>query len=1549
MALAYPQMSGSPMYEEMGKAYFISALEDPVLKLKIEEREPKDLDAAYRLAERLEVYLSKYQKAEQSSHSGSRRPSPEVRQRRDRGDERPSKRVAAVGQNVEQTGSEARLKSLEKQLSEVSKEVGRYKLLEERRQAQNTQACQQPTGGQSPNADLLQVITGAIAQTLLSQRSAPQLGTSSTGKSSPGLQTQQKMSSLPATSSADSISPLRQQRSNNPVRCYNCDELGHISRNCVHPRRARQQGGAPSGSAEAGDKLGTSTIGAVRGTAGKRIPGPVPTYLKLNILEGQTDCLVDTGSDVTIFPASVVRGVEVKPTSQKLVAANGTSIAILGTAIVMAIGNNHEFRLEGFVSNHISDVILGSDFLKNHHAEVNFAKDEVKLNGHVLKLHRKPRVPWCRRIVLAETVTVPARCEAIVPAYVVYDKLITIKSDDEVIWVTEPNQLNDGLCVSSVAIPDRDDNIPIRVLNAMEAPSTVEAGITLATLEPASIGQPTTESGEVNDAMAQIIDDMISRVDNEVSNDYRADIKRMLWKYSAAFSVSETDLGRTDIIKHTIDTGDARPVRQPLRRHPPAYQEAIKEHVTTLLSQGVIEPASSPWASNIVLVRKKDGSLRTCIDYRQLNYLTRKDAYPLPRTDMCLDAMSGARWFSTFDLRSAYHQVELDDRDKDKTAFICREGMYRYHTMPNGLCNAGATFQRLMDLIMTGLTFDILLVYLDDIILFSTTLSEHLERLTVVLERLIKAGLKLKPSKVHLFQRSVEFLGHLVSENGVAPHPGKISDVVNWPVPTCVKDVRAFVGLAGYYRRFVSGFSTIAASLYDLMCKGHKFVWNEACQESFDELKRRLVTAPILGMPSNEGRFILDTDASDSAVGAVLSQEQDGVERVIAYASKSLSREQRNYCVTRRELLAIVTFLKYFRHYILGRRFLVRTDHAALQWLRRIPEPIGQQARWITFMEEFQFDIVHRAGKSHGNADALSRRPCDRPRCCKQYEPDAADGVHRCLAVLMQQDSLNDQMVETEEVVSWTAEAMAKDQTDDPDIGPIMKRKVAELPRPAWDDVAALSETSKSLWRQWDRLRMFRGYLVREFEKPDGGIQSLQAVMPKCRREVYIEALHTGMTGGHLGQRRTKRALQLRAYWPGWSRDVDSVLRKCTPCAQYRRGLAPKQTPLKPFLAGEVLETVSIDITGPHPRSRRGNEYMVTLVDHFSKWAEAIPLRNHTAQTVAWALFSNVFVRFGMPLRILTDQGPEFEGQLFSELCRLMDIHKLRTTPYKPSTNAVVERVHKTINSMLAKCIRSDQRDWCEHVPTVMAAYRASCHESTGQSPNRLMFGRESRLPVDLVVPTTPENEERRQSADDYVDRLYEKSYDDFKLVRQHLSKAAERRKSRYDDAVREKQFEVGQWVWYYYPRRKKGLSPKWQNWYVGPYLIVRFIDTHNVVIQRTKKAKPIVVHRDKIKLCLNPAACPKLWTTRPEKDQDLSDDENQMPNPEGSLPKEKQDRRDTPVANPVQNEVTNRGEDDALGLDVSQENVSPKRNAKPPAKLRDFVANCPAYVQRAG
>ena len=326
-------------------------------------------------------------------------------------------------------------------------------------------------------------------------------------------------------------------------------------------------------------------------------------------------------------------------------------------------------------------------------------------------------------------------------------------------------------------------------------------------------------------------------------------------------------------------------------------------------------------------------------------------------------------------MRSSYHQVELEAADADKTAFICREGMFKFVTTPFGLCNAGATFQRVIDMVLSGLSFDVCLAYIDDVIIFSKTIDDHFVRLRLVLERLQGAGLKLKPSKCFLLQKSVAFLGHVVSAEGVAAHPDKTKAVAEWPVPTCVRDVRAWLGSTGYYRRYVKHYASVAAPLTSALQQGVKFEWTEEMQRSFDELKAALTSPPVLAMPTPDGVFTLDTDASDLAIGGVLSQAQGGSERVIAYASRKLSRTEKNYSVTRRELLAIVHFMKYFRHYLLGVRFRIRTDHAALLWLHRIPEPVGQQARWLELMKEYTFFVEHRPGKSHANADALSRLP----------------------------------------------------------------------------------------------------------------------------------------------------------------------------------------------------------------------------------------------------------------------------------------------------------------------------------------------------------------------------------------------------------------------------------------------------------------------------------------------------------------------------------------------------------------------------------------------
>ena len=889
---------------------------------------------------------------------------------------------------------------------------------------------------------------------------------------------------------------------------------------------------------------------------------------------------------------------------------------------------------------------------------------------------------------------------------------------------------------------------------------------------------------------------MIDDADDSIPKSARLALEAILMKHADVFSQDENDLGRTNIIMHHIDTGDARPVRQPLRRYPPAHVEAISEHVDNMLKQGTIEPASSPWASKVVLVKKKDGSLRCCIDYRQLNTVTRKDVYPLPRIDDCLDAMGSATLFSTFDLRSSYHQVEVAPQDRDKTTFICPRGMYRYRTMPFGLCNAGATFQRLMDVVMSGLHLDVCLVYLDDIIIFSRTVEEHLERRLVrVLGRLRSAGLKLKPEKCSLFQRSVSFLGHVLSGEGIATDPEKIKTVTEWPVPTSVKEVRSFLGLAGYYRRFVKGYASVAAPLPALTKKDQPFVWTEETQRAFEMLRDALTLPPILAMPNDTGDFVLDTDASDQTIGAVLSQVQDGIERVIAYASRTLDKREVNYCITRKELLAIVYSLKYFKQYLMGRHFKIRTDHAPLTWLRHTPDPIGQQARWLEIMEEYDFE--HRPGVKHGNADAISRRPCRIASCaCRQSEEvKNVEGDHTAMSVSAENEqnvvfshavSTSNSIDENDSVIEyWSMEGLRTAQENDSEISCILKLMKQSPEKPPWDSVALQSHDVRVLWGMWPRLRVWNGILQRRFESPDGSSEIWQVILPVKLRKEFLSVIHGGMTGGHLARRRTAASIQSRAYWPAWSSDLDTFLKECKPCARYHRGTVPRKAALCTPMVGEPWIRVSVDITGPHPRSSKSNQFILTLVDHFSKWAEAIPLRNHTAPTVARALMVHVFSKFGAPQQLLTDRGSEFESELFQELMKWMEIDKLRTTAYHPSCNGVVERFHRTLNSMLGKVVSESQRDWDERLPLVLSAYRATPHESTGMTPNKLFLGHEVRMPIDLLMGLPTEESGEGMSAHDYLIKLHQNATEAYQLARKHLRASAERRKRHYDIRVK--------------------------------------------------------------------------------------------------------------------------------------------------------------------
>ena len=527
-------------------------------------------------------------------------------------------------------------------------------------------------------------------------------------------------------------------------------------------------------------------------------------------------------------------------------------------------------------------------------------------------------------------------------------------------------------------------------------------------------------------------------------------------------------------------------------------------------------------------------------------------------------------------------------------------------------------------------------------------------------------------------------------------------------------------------------------------------------------------------------------------------------------------------------------------------------------------------------------------------------------------------------------------------IVPWSLDGLKIAQGKDEDIGAILKMMEESKEKPPWEMVSLKSSDVKTLWAMWPRLAIREGLLKRKFVSTDGTSERWQVIWPKDFRQEFLTVAHGGMTGGHLGRRRTAESVQSRAYWPTWSSDLDRFMKQCEPCARYHRGMIRHQGRLQTSLVGEPWERVSVDITGPHPRSTRQNQYILTLVDHFSKWAEAIPLRNHTAPTVARALMTHVFSRFGAPRQLLTDRGPEFESTLFTQLMEWMEVDKLRTTAYKPSTNGVVERFHRTLNSMLGKVVKDSQRDWDERLPLVLSAYRASPHTSTGFSPNRLFLNRELRMPLDLIMELPSEASSHGLSTDEYVARMRQDAEKSYAMAREHLRVAAERRKATYDIRVKEVAFTVGDWVWYWYPRRYQGKSPKWQKSYTGPYLITRIIQPVNYVLQKTARSKPFVVHVDKLKKCYG--VTPVSWLTTPvTEDATATSPPTSMRSPPGATPgKETYALDTTALVDVPQGHLlsTNDKTDDSDECVEAVKGRPRRRNRNPPRVLSDYVCS---------
>jgi len=842
----------------------------------------------------------------------------------------------------------------------------------------------------------------------------------------------------------------------------------------------------------------------------------------------------------------------------------------------------------------------------------------------------------------------------------------------------------------------------------------------------------------------------------------------LLTQFEDVFSL-DGDFGKTHLLKHSIHTGDARPFKCGFRPVNPALEPDLRRQIDEWLKFEVIEPSTSPWCSALVAVRKKNGKIRWCIDFRNLNSVTIKDSYPLPLIEDNLARLADSRIFSAIDGSGAFHVVELDDDAKPKTAFATPWGLFQFRRMPFGLCNAPATYSRLVQLALSSIPASTCLVYLDDSLVHSNDLEQHMAGIKQVLTAYREAGLKIQPSKCAWFQSKVDYVGHTVSEAGVEPMASYLQVVKDWPLPKTIRDVRVFLGKTGYYRRFIKGYSALAGPLSDLL----KTSEDEApaspktsieptadVKGAFKSLKNALLSAPILAFPrfDEESHFIVDTDWSydNNAIGGVLLQRQDGTEKVIAYGGKKLLASQRNYSATKGELFAIIYFLRYWQYYLLWRPFTLRTDHRALTWIRTMDSPEGMVARWLETLSKFHFTVQYREGHKHADADGLSRAP-------HLEEIDPQEESDEGIIGLLRDDSRTRKLPRTFE--EW-----AEEQDGDPSFR-TFKDKIVSAPTMTDEEVRSLDPRTRQLWKVRDQISFRRGAL---FLKTKGRDNNSLVLVPQHLEDDVIRRGHE--IAGHRGTEATLAVIATKAVVLGGRAAVKRIIDQCVPC-QMKNDPGPGQREHYANVpTSYAFQRLSIDYVGPLKTTSRGNSYVFTVKCPFTKWVEAFPTKDSTAESAAQALTTHVFPRFGYCDEIHSDRATAFMSKLVSELCLMFGISATQTPAYHPQSNPV-ERAHRDLKSGIRAALEEhEDLEWDEVLPQILFAFRISPARGIGMSPYELLFGRLPNIPLGAVQAPPP----RQTAILPYIEDLKENIRLANQWARDHLAAEVSRQHREY-------------------------------------------------------------------------------------------------------------------------------------------------------------------------
>ena len=982
------------------------------------------------------------------------------------------------------------------------------------------------------------------------------------------------------------------------------------------------------------------------------------------------------------------------------------------------------------------------------------------------------------------------------------------------------------------------------------------------------------ESGRVEPDKWNLVEPTLTQIQ-------RHQLTQILDKNQDVFSQHETDLGLFPGFKHVIDTGDHPPLRCKPRPLSQAKRESLQSEIRKLQEAKIIRCSRSNWASPIVMVIKKDLTWRLCIDYRQLNLIATCCQYPLPKVDTILRDMQGACYFTALDLMKGFHQIGMHENSIPKTAFVTPIGQFEYLRLPFGLNSAPAAFQAAMSTVLAGME-ERVMVYIDDVIIYTTTFEKHLETITEVCQRLREANLKVKKDKCEFCRTELLYLGHIVNAHGIKTDPAKTEAVSLMPYPTCTLALETFLGKTAYYHKFIENYSNIAYPLTRLKTKQAIFKFGPPEKAAFDALVKALCNAPVLRHPNFTHTFILATDASGYALGAVLSQTCEDGEHPIAYASRTLKDAELRYSATEREGLAIVWAVHHFIEYLEGRPFTVVTDHQALVALSHKAMTTNRLEMIAHKLTEFQITYVYRPGSENANADTLSRYPyvpCKGKRSkvtqtneseSNSFDPNADLAIThqktiRIMPLHTQTRSAGRQSANARKQVELPPTQALADTTTEPHlIDPILEEPHRDRTKFLLENIGNYQSRVPDFRAliyyhthgEWDPADLPRTDLLKTAEtfclndtnvlcKITGGGQKLITCIPPQLYQAVLYDSHTAPATGHFGLTKTLLKVLENYWWPNLNAAVRRYVQNCPLCLSHkvppripREQLGRRPPPTRPW------ERIHMDVYSVGGETHSGNKYILAFVDSFSKYLVAVATPNHTAFTVVEAFMTRIALTYGLPDELASDNAPEFTGQLQEEFFRSFGVTRKFTTAYRPQANGVVERIFRSLRPILATLCHRRPRKWDQYLKYAIFAYNTSVHGSIQNTPFYLMFGRDPifSYTADPTSPYGTTNQER-------VDCMLKAQ----SIVAERLISEQERSKDYYDQHLLPQEFFVGGCVLLrvnQVPRKQVyKIYPK----FVGPYRVMQILGSTLFVANLQNpnpRQKMKQIHKDHAKPC---------------------------------------------------------------------------------------------------